>query len=213
MQLGTRDGELRDACPDQCGAAVGDFLLQIPHVGLVGGQAYYRVGGFEAAWGWRTGLLREDGSARSWLLVLPAGSHRPLEGGALRPLGLAVISIRSVQKLGTGLPSLVRRCFIRRTYPGGGSGRAPFPITRLVLPLRRAALSPSHPPVTYDWRPTAPRNLTTGGSPVVVPPAAVTMAAAIEDFIEAAEQGRAVNRSGRTLRAERRPLAARALIA
>jgi hypothetical protein len=33
-----------------------------------------------------------------------------------------------------------------------------------------------------------------------VPPAAVTMAAAIEDFIEAAEQGRAVNRSGRRYR-------------
>jgi site-specific recombinase XerC len=35
---------------------------------------------------------------------------------------------------------------------------------------------------------------------VVAPPAAVTMAAAIEDFIEAAEHGRAVNRSGRRYR-------------
>ena len=35
---------------------------------------------------------------------------------------------------------------------------------------------------------------------MVVPPIAVTMAAAIEDFIDAAEQGRAVNRSGRRYR-------------
>lgn len=54
--------------------------------------------------------------------------------------------------------------------------------------------------MAYDWRPTASRNATTGGTPVVVPPTAVTMAAAIEDFIEAAEQGRAVNRSGRRYR-------------
>ncbi len=35
---------------------------------------------------------------------------------------------------------------------------------------------------------------------MVAPPTAVTMAAAIEDFIDAAEQGRAVNRSGRSYR-------------
>jgi Phage integrase, N-terminal SAM-like domain len=55
--------------------------------------------------------------------------------------------------------------------------------------------------MTYDWRPTASRNATTTGElAVVTPPPAVTMAAAIEDFIEAAEQGRAVNRSGRRYR-------------
>jgi hypothetical protein len=53
----------------------------------------------------------------------------------------------------------------------------------------------------YDWRPTASRNATTTGElAVVTPPPAVTMAAAIEEFIEAAEQGRAVNRSGRRYR-------------
>jgi Phage integrase, N-terminal SAM-like domain len=55
--------------------------------------------------------------------------------------------------------------------------------------------------MAYDWRPTASRNATTTGEvAVVTPPPAVTMAAAIEDFIEAAEQGRAVNRSGRRYR-------------
>jgi hypothetical protein len=55
--------------------------------------------------------------------------------------------------------------------------------------------------MAYDWRPTASRNATTTGElAVVTPPPAVTMAAAIEEFIEAAEQGRAVNRSGRRYR-------------
>ena len=54
--------------------------------------------------------------------------------------------------------------------------------------------------MAYDWRPTASRSVTTSGTPVVAPPTAVTMAAAIEGFIEAAEQGRAVNRSGRRYR-------------
>lgn len=54
--------------------------------------------------------------------------------------------------------------------------------------------------MAYDWRPTPSRSVTTGASPVVAPPTAVTMAAAIEDFIDAAEQGRAVNRSGRRYR-------------
>jgi site-specific recombinase XerC len=55
--------------------------------------------------------------------------------------------------------------------------------------------------MTYDWRPTASRSATTTGElAVVTPPPAATMAAAIEDFIEAAEQGRAVNRSGRRYR-------------
>ena len=55
--------------------------------------------------------------------------------------------------------------------------------------------------MVYDWRPTASRSATTGGHAVVPPPAAtVTVAAAIEDFIAAAEEGRAVNRSGRPYR-------------
>jgi hypothetical protein len=55
--------------------------------------------------------------------------------------------------------------------------------------------------MTYDWRPTASRSATTTAeTPVVRPAAAVTVAAAIEEFIEAAEQGRAVNRSGRRYR-------------
>jgi len=55
--------------------------------------------------------------------------------------------------------------------------------------------------MAYDWRPTASRNATTTGElAVVAPPPAVTMAAAIEEFIEAAEQGQAVNRSGRRYR-------------
>ena len=54
--------------------------------------------------------------------------------------------------------------------------------------------------MAYDWRPTASRSVTTSGTPVVAPPTAVTMAAAIEDFIDAADQGRAVNRSGRRYR-------------
>jgi integrase family protein with SAM-like domain len=55
--------------------------------------------------------------------------------------------------------------------------------------------------MAYDWRPTASRNATTTGEiAVVAPPQAVTMAAAIEGFIDAAEKGRAVNRSGRSYR-------------
>jgi hypothetical protein len=55
--------------------------------------------------------------------------------------------------------------------------------------------------MAYDWRPTASRNATTTGElAVATPPPAVTMAAAIEDFVDAAEQGRAVNRSGRRYR-------------
>jgi hypothetical protein len=55
--------------------------------------------------------------------------------------------------------------------------------------------------MAYDWRPTASRNATTTGElAVATAPPAVTMAAAIEDFIDAAEQGRAVNRSGRRYR-------------
>jgi hypothetical protein len=58
--------------------------------------------------------------------------------------------------------------------------------------------------MAYDWRPSAARSATTDPN-VVVPSAAapaadVTMAAAIEQFIEAAEQGHAVNRSGRSYR-------------
>jgi Phage integrase, N-terminal SAM-like domain len=55
--------------------------------------------------------------------------------------------------------------------------------------------------MAYDWTPTASRSATTTGvRAVVAPPREVTMAAAIEDFIDAAEQGRAVNRSGRRYR-------------
>ena len=55
--------------------------------------------------------------------------------------------------------------------------------------------------MAYDWTPTASRSATTTGVRAVVAPAReVTMAAAIEDFIDAAEQGRAVNRSGRRYR-------------
>jgi Phage integrase, N-terminal SAM-like domain len=55
--------------------------------------------------------------------------------------------------------------------------------------------------MTYDWRPTASRSATTTAeTPVVRAAAAVTVGAAIEEFIEAAEQGRAVNRSGRRYR-------------
>jgi site-specific recombinase XerC len=52
--------------------------------------------------------------------------------------------------------------------------------------------------MSYDWTPTASRSVTTTGQRAVVPPpAAVTMAAVIEEFIEAAEKGDALNRSGR----------------
>jgi len=55
--------------------------------------------------------------------------------------------------------------------------------------------------MAYDWRPTASKSATTTGArAVVAPPLPVTMAAAIEDFIEAAEQGQALNRSGRRYR-------------
>jgi hypothetical protein len=63
--------------------------------------------------------------------------------------------------------------------------------------------------VTYDWRPTASRSATT--EPSIVPPPrdasfvtpsrsrsdGITMATAIDEFVEAAEAGRALNRSGR----------------
>jgi hypothetical protein len=52
--------------------------------------------------------------------------------------------------------------------------------------------------MSYDWTPTASRSVTTTGQRAVVPPRApVTMAAVIEEFIEAAEKGDALNRSGR----------------
>jgi hypothetical protein len=64
--------------------------------------------------------------------------------------------------------------------------------------------------VTYDWRPTAARSATTDPSIVVASarPAgaattlrsgddAITVAAAVEAFVEAARDGRALNRSGR----------------
>lgn len=64
--------------------------------------------------------------------------------------------------------------------------------------------------MAYDWRPSAARSATTDPNVVVPatrapgvasPPATgISMAAAIEEFIEAAEQGRAVNRSGRNYR-------------
>jgi hypothetical protein len=55
--------------------------------------------------------------------------------------------------------------------------------------------------MAYDWRPTASTSVTTTAERVVVPPPpAMTVAAAIEGFIEAAEHGRAVNRSGRRYR-------------
>jgi site-specific recombinase XerC len=54
--------------------------------------------------------------------------------------------------------------------------------------------------MVYDWRPTASRSATTGSHAVIAPVAAVTIAAAIEDFIASAEEGSAVNRSGRPYR-------------
>jgi integrase len=52
--------------------------------------------------------------------------------------------------------------------------------------------------MSYDWTPTASRSVTTTGQRAVVPPPAqVTVAAVIEEFIEAAEKGDALNRSGR----------------
>ena len=58
--------------------------------------------------------------------------------------------------------------------------------------------------MAYDWRPSANRSATTDPN-LVVPGAGargedISMAAAIEQFIEAAENGQAVNRSGRTYR-------------
>ena len=58
--------------------------------------------------------------------------------------------------------------------------------------------------MAYDWRPTAVRSATTDPNVVVpkvgAPSAGITMAAAIDLFVEAAKDGRAVNRSGRTYR-------------
>jgi hypothetical protein len=67
--------------------------------------------------------------------------------------------------------------------------------------------------MAYDWRPSGARSATTdpnlvvprGGVPGVASPPrsgndGISMAAAIEQFVEAAEQGRAVNRSGRSYR-------------
>ena len=61
--------------------------------------------------------------------------------------------------------------------------------------------------MTYDWRPTATRSATTDPSIVVAAPRhagtaapprdAVTVAAAIDEFVEAAHAGGALNRSGR----------------
>jgi hypothetical protein len=64
--------------------------------------------------------------------------------------------------------------------------------------------------VTYDWRPTGTRSATTDPTIVVPSPGhasvatpsgppgdSITAAAAIDEFVEAAEAGRAVNRSGR----------------
>jgi hypothetical protein len=55
--------------------------------------------------------------------------------------------------------------------------------------------------MAYDWSPTASRSATTTAErAVVAQPPPVTTAAAIEQFIAAAEQGLAVNRSGRRYR-------------
>jgi hypothetical protein len=53
--------------------------------------------------------------------------------------------------------------------------------------------------MVYDWRPTDARSATTTAERVVVPPAP-TMAAVIEEFVAAAENGDTVNRSGRRYR-------------
>jgi Phage integrase, N-terminal SAM-like domain len=53
----------------------------------------------------------------------------------------------------------------------------------------------------YDWTPTESKSATTTGMRTVAAPAApVTMGAVIEEFIEAADEGRALNRSGRPYR-------------
>ena len=53
----------------------------------------------------------------------------------------------------------------------------------------------------YDWTPTAARAATSNLNLGAVPPLAhVTVATAIDEFIEAAESGRVVNRSGRPYR-------------
>jgi hypothetical protein len=61
--------------------------------------------------------------------------------------------------------------------------------------------------VTYDWRPTATRSATADPSIVVPRPRhartaapardAITVSAAVDEFVESAEAGRALNRSGR----------------
>jgi hypothetical protein len=54
---------------------------------------------------------------------------------------------------------------------------------------------------SYDWTPTAARSATTNLTLGVAPRSDdITVAAAVDEFIEAAESGRAVNRSGRSYR-------------
>jgi len=54
--------------------------------------------------------------------------------------------------------------------------------------------------MAYDWRPTAARSVTTDSHVVVRPRADRNVAAAVEEFVAAMEQGVAVNRSGRQYR-------------
>jgi Phage integrase, N-terminal SAM-like domain len=54
--------------------------------------------------------------------------------------------------------------------------------------------------MAYDWRPTAARSVTTDSHVAVRPRADRTVAAAVEEFVTAMEQGVAVNRSGRQYR-------------
>lgn len=88
-----------------------------------------------------------------------------------------------------------------------------FRIARQLNGIEPPQPGPYGAPMAYDWRPTAARSATTDPNVVVPPPhppgfttpapsatVGITMAAAIEEFIEAAEQGRAVNRSGRDYR-------------
>jgi len=54
--------------------------------------------------------------------------------------------------------------------------------------------------MAYDWRPTAARSVTTDSHVVVRPRADGNVAAAVEEFVAAMEQGVAVNRRGRRYR-------------